>query len=112
MLTTEGAPRRRTWVEKNWRWGLGPKVAEAAVGVGEQRGLVVAPADATIVPDRDRSALSWTGAAPAASERLQAAPQAPGDGSVMVLVDETTHSTRRRGSGIGGGAARQGGRVR
>jgi hypothetical protein len=39
--------------------------------------------------------LSWTGAAPVASERLQAAPQAPGDGSVMVLTDETTHSTRR-----------------
>jgi hypothetical protein len=32
---------------------------------------------------------SWTGVAPVASERLQAAPRAPGDGSVMVLMDET-----------------------
>jgi hypothetical protein len=37
---------------------------------------------------------SWTGVAPTASEWLHAAPRAPGDGSVMVLMDETAHPTR------------------
>jgi hypothetical protein len=39
--------------------------------------------------------LSWTGVAPVASERLQAAPRGPGDGSLMVLTDETAHSRQR-----------------
>jgi hypothetical protein len=93
MLTTEGVPRWHAWVEKNqWR-GHGPKVAGPAAGVGEQHGSVVELEDAAAVPDEDRSELSRTGAVPAASEQLQAAPRAPGDGSVMVLTDETAHST-------------------
>jgi hypothetical protein len=105
MLTTEGTPRRRVRVEKNRRQVLGPKIAGAAAGVGEQHGSVVELVDVAAVPDGGQSELSWTGVVPAASKRLQAAPWAPGDGSVMVLADETAHSTRRGGSGIGGGGS-------
>jgi hypothetical protein len=47
---------------------------------------------------------SWTGAAPTASERLHAAPRAPGDGSVIVLVDETAilHGDEAAASGVAG----------
>jgi hypothetical protein len=70
-------------VGDRWRWAI-------RVGVLEEG-------------DGGELGLSWTRAAPLASEWLQVAPRAPGDGSVMVLADETAHSTRRRGSGIGGG---------
>jgi hypothetical protein len=42
---------------KNRRRGLGPKVAGAAVGVGEQHGLVGELTDAAAVPDGNRSDL-------------------------------------------------------
>jgi hypothetical protein len=74
MLTIEGAPRCRAWVEKNRRWGLGPKVTGAAAGFGEQRGSVVELVDAAAVPDGDQSELllgrqQWLQAAPNGSLR-------------------------------------------
>jgi hypothetical protein len=74
MLTIEGAPRRCTWVEKNQRRGLGPMVAGAAAGFGEQRGSVVELMDVAAVPDGDWSELpsgrqQWLRAAPNGSLR-------------------------------------------
>jgi hypothetical protein len=44
-------------VGKNQRRGLGPKVAGAAAGVGEQRGLVGELMDEAAMPDGNRSDL-------------------------------------------------------
>jgi hypothetical protein len=74
MLTIEDTPRRHARVEKNWRRGLGPKVAEATAGFGEQRGSVVELVDAAAMPVGDRSELplgrqQWLRAAPNGSLR-------------------------------------------
>jgi hypothetical protein len=44
-------------VGMNRRWGLGPKVAGAAAGFGEQRESVVELVEAAAMPDGDRSDL-------------------------------------------------------
>jgi hypothetical protein len=69
MLTTEGTPERRMRVAKNRQRGLGPKVAEAAAGVGEHRGSVGELMDAAPMLNGDWSELPsgrqrWLRAAP------------------------------------------------
>jgi hypothetical protein len=67
-LTGLSCTWRCAWVGMNRRRGLGPKVAGAVAGFGEQRESVVELVEAAAVPDEDRSDLPSV-----RQQRLQAA---------------------------------------